>query len=203
MAELLRPVDQRSFRRRRGGVAAVLFPSDLFPCRCVPEPGWSNCSKSINRSLVSHPGRCCSLRLLRCHPARQHHLVLRSSPSCPLLQTAAAECRAGFPTARTSLCPDDLARASGVSAPLLLRCRFFKREKCDILVFLLGANIRYCSLSKKMSSVMFFMCYGCPLTNIYFARPVLLDHNICVIVFSWDYNFECLWSDNLQYRIIV
>ena len=56
MAELLRPVDQRSFRRRRGGVAAVLFPSDLFPCRCVPEPGWSNCSKSINRSLVSHPG---------------------------------------------------------------------------------------------------------------------------------------------------
>ena len=41
----------------------------------------------------------------------------------------------------------------------------FIREKCDILVFLLGANIRYCSLSNILSSAMFFMYYGCPLTT--------------------------------------
>ena len=40
---------------------------------------------------------------------------------------------------------------SSVSHTFCLKyCLLFKREKCDILVFLLGANIRYCSLSKTI-----------------------------------------------------
>ena len=69
---------------------------------------------------------------------------------------------------------------------------FLYPRVCVIVVF-----------SKKMFSAMFFMFCGCLLTNIYFARLVLLDHHMSVIVFSWDYNFECIWSDTQQYRIIV
>ena len=77
-------------------------------------------------------------------------------------------------------------------------------KKDQYIAFLPFYYLPICGIvafSTFLSSAMFFMYYGCPLANMYFARPVILDHYMCVIVFSWDYNFECLWSDNLQYRI--
>ena len=36
-----------------------------------------------------------------------------------------------------------------------------------------------------------------------FCKTCTFRPYMCVIVFSWDYSFECLWSDNQQYRVIV
>ena len=74
---------------------------------------------------------------------------------------------------------------SSVSHTFCLKyCLLFKREKCDILVFLLGANIRYCSLSKTIVFCDVFSCVMAVLWQQIFCKTCTFRPlHVCYCVF--------------------
>ena len=111
--------------------------------------------------------------------------------------------RGGVAWLRRALCKHLPAPPRKIKKAIYEKHLIIKREKCDILVFLLGANIRYCSLSKKIVFCDVFYVLWLSSDKHIFCKTCTFRPLLCVIVVSWDYNFECLWSDNIQYRIIV